>query len=230
VYPVPAPATLRLLEGAPIYGGPQQVELVTPTGALLITGYADEFGAMPPMRVRATGYGAGSRDLPDTPNVVRAVIGDSGGEASHAVLVMEAEIDDMNPQIFGVLIDRLLAEGALDVFYTAIQMKKNRPGTLMTIVAPPAAREPLTALVFGETTTIGVRVREMMRECLDRETVTVQTPIGAVGVKVARRNGAIMNAAPEFDDCVRLAGERGRPVKEIQALAIKAFLDQHRSS
>jgi uncharacterized protein (DUF111 family) len=145
---------------------------------------------------------------------------------SQPVLTVEAEIDDMNPQIFGLLMDRLLAEGALDVFYTPIQMKKNRPGTLLTVIAAPADRERVTATIFRETTTIGVRYREMSRECLDRESISVDTPLGPVRMKVARRNGAVLNAAPEFDDCVRLASEHGRPVKDIQALALKAFIDR----
>jgi len=227
LYPVPAPATTRLLEGAPIYAGPQKAELVTPTGALLITAYASEFGVVPPMRLQRSGYGAGSRDFADTPNVLRVLIGEADtASPPHRVVVIEAEIDDMNPQIFGVLIDQLLGEGALDVFYTSIQMKKNRPGTLLSIVAPPAARERLTSTVFRETTTIGVRFREMDRECLDRETIAVETPFGRVGIKVARRNGEVMNASPEFDDCARLAAESGRPVKDIHAAAMKAFLDR----
>ena len=227
VYPVPAPATLRLLEGVPVYAGRQQVELVTPTGALLITEYAGEFGSLPAMRPRAVGYGAGSRDFTDTPNVLRVVLGDADDQAAaHVVVVIEAEIDDMNPQIFGVLMDQLLEAGALDVFYTPIQMKKSRPGTLLTVVAPPAIRTRLTALIFRESTTIGVRFREMHRECLDRDTIVVDTPLGAVRFKVARRDGAIMNASPEFDDCVRLASEHGRPVKDVQALAVKTFLDR----
>jgi uncharacterized protein (TIGR00299 family) protein len=230
VYPVPAPATLRLLQGAPVYSGAQQVELVTPTGALLVTDYASGYGAMPAMRVSRIGYGAGSRDFPDTPNVVRVVIGEQDDTAaSHTVVIIEAEIDDMNPQIFGVLMDRLLGEGALDVFYTPIQMKKSRPGTLVTIVAPPTARERLTATVFRETTTIGVRYRDMLRECLDRETIAVDTPLGSIRFKIARRNGVVMNAAPEFDDCVRLAAEHRLPAKQVQALAMQAYLDsQHR--
>ena len=225
--PVPAPATLRLLTGTPVYSGPQQAELVTPTGALLVTGFATEFGAVPRMRLRHTGYGAGTRDFPDTPNVLRVLIGEPDDDASsHAVVVVEAEIDDMNPQIFGLLMDRLLAEGALDVFYTAIQMKKNRPGTLLTIVAPPAACERLTAAVFRETTTIGVRFQQVQRECLDRETVTVETPLGTIRFKVARRNGEVMNASPEFDDCVRAAAEHKRPLKDVQALAMKVFLER----
>ena len=226
-YPVPAPATVRLLQGAPIYAGPQQGALVTPTGALLITDYAQGFGGVPPMRLRRAGYGAGSRDVSDSPNVLRVLVGEADSTApSHHVVVIEAEMDDMNPQIFGHLIDRLMADGALDVFYTAIQMKKNRPGTLLSIIAAPAARERLTSIVFRETTTIGVRYFEMERECLDREVVTVATPFGGVGVKVATRNGEVLNASPEFDDCVRIATEHGRPVKDVQAAAMKAFLDR----
>ena len=227
VYPVPAPATMRLLQGAPIYAGPQSVELVTPSGALLITEYARSYGAVPPMRVERVGYGAGSRDIPEAPNVLRVLIGEADRTSpARRVVVIEAEIDDMNPQIFGSLIDQLMEAGALDVFYTAIQMKKNRPGTLLTIVAAPDARERLTSMVFKETTTIGVRHAEMERECLDRETTTVTTRFGQVRIKIASRNGEVLNAAPEFDDCVRLAADSGRPVKEVQAAAMKAFLDR----
>ncbi len=226
VYPVPAPATMRLLEGTPIYAGQQQAELVTPTGALLVSSYATEFGPLPPMRVRKIGYGAGSRNFEDTPNVLRVLLGESErSAAAQTVVVIECEIDDMNPQIFGVLMDRLLGDGALDVFYTPVQMKKNRPGTLLTIVAPPELRERLTSVVFTETTSIGVRYREMTRECLERETVTVNIPAGPVRVKIARRLGEVVNAAPEFEDCARLARERGVPLKDVQAAAMKAYLD-----
>jgi uncharacterized protein (TIGR00299 family) protein len=226
VYPVPAPATVRLLKDAPIYAGAQKAEMVTPTGALLITGYAHAFGSVPPMRVAQIGYGAGNRDFADMPNVLRVLIGEAdAAAASHTVVVIEAEIDDMNPQIFGVLMDRLLTQGALDVFYTPIQMKKNRPGTLLSVIATPDMREALTGTIFRETTTIGVRYREMTRECLDRRTVIVTTSVGDVRIKVAARNGEILNAAPEFEDCVRLAGEHNLPAKTIQALAMKAWLD-----
>ena len=222
--PVPAPATTRLLEGVPIYSGTQRTEMVTPTGALLITAYATDFGGIPPMKIAKIGYGAGARSFDDTPNVLRVLIGEADATApSHTVVVIEAEIDDMNPQIFGVVMEQLLADGALDVFYTPIQMKKNRPGTLLSAIAAPDARERITATIFRETTTIGVRYREMTRECLDRETQTVTTPFGPVRFKVARRNGAILNASPEFEDCVNLANRHGRPIKEIQAAAIKAF-------
>jgi len=224
LYPVPAPATMRLLNGAPIYAGPQKSEMVTPTGALLIAGYATEFGGIPPMRVRQVGYGAGSRDFVGVPNVLRVLVGEADAAApAQSVVVIEAEIDDMNPQIFGMLMDTLLAQGALDVFYTAIQMKKSRPGTLVSVVASPELRERLTSTLFRETTTIGVRYREMARECLDREVITVQTPLGAIRVKVATRGGEVLNVSPEFDDCVTLARDSGRPVKEIQAMALKTF-------
>jgi uncharacterized protein (TIGR00299 family) protein len=227
VYPVPAPATMQLLQGTPVYAGRQKSELVTPTGALIVTGYASSFGPVPAMRIGRIGYGAGARDFVDTPNVLRVLIGDEDAAApSHQVVTIEAEIDDMNPQIFGVLMDRLLQDGALDVFYTPIQMKKNRPGTLLTVIAAPQARERLTSTIFKETTTIGVRYREMTRECLDREIVTVTTTLGPVRMKVARRDGVILNVSPEFEDCVKLATEHGRPLKDVQALASRAFIDR----
>jgi hypothetical protein len=226
LYPVPAPATARLLKGVPIYSGPQQQEMVTPTGALLVTAYAQEYGSVPPMRIEQIGYGAGSRDFADTPNVLRVLVGESDAAAAHQqVVVLEAEIDDMNPQIFGVLMDQLLAQGALDVFYTPIHMKKGRPGTLMTVIATPEMREALTGTIFRETTTIGVRYREMRRECLDRETILVATPLGTIRFKIAKRNGDVLNASPEFDDCVRLAAERNVPTKQVQAVAMQAYLD-----
>ena len=231
--PVPAPATVELLAGVPIYAKGPPVELVTPTGALLLTAYADAYGPLPPMRVERIGYGAGDRDLPASPNVLRALLGEADGALaetapSDRVVVLECEIDDMNPQLYGVLMDRLTQAGAFDVFYAPIQMKKNRPGTLVTVVAPPGQREALAGVLFAESTTIGVRVAETARERLDREVVTVESPIGPVRVKVARRGGAVLNAAPEFEDCARLAAEHGLPVKTAQALAVRAWLDASR--
>jgi uncharacterized protein (TIGR00299 family) protein len=218
---------MHLLRGVPVYAGTQTAELVTPTGALLITGYASEFGSIPAMRVSSIGYGAGTRDFPRAPNVLRVLIGESDAAvSSHSVVVIEAEIDDMSPQIFGVAMDRLMEAGALDVFYTPIQMKKNRPGTLLTVLAPPALKDRLTSVIFRETTTIGVRHRETMRDCLDRETIPVETELGVVRIKVARRGGEPLNAAPEFEDCARLAAEHKVPTKHVQALAMKAYLDR----
>lgn len=224
--PVPAPATLRLLEGIPIYSSGVNAELVTPTGALLVSDYARSFGPIPPMRVRTVGYGAGDRELGDRPNVLRVLLGEeTGDEVVARAVVIEFEVDDMNPQIFGPLMDQLYAAGAFEVFYAPVQMKKNRPGTLVTVVAAPAGRDRLNAVIFRETTTIGVRFHEVDRECLDREIVAVQTPLGEIRFKLARRSGALVNAAPEFDDCARIARERGLSVKNVQAAAMKAYLD-----
>ena len=232
VFPVPAPATLRILGDAPVYSSGIQAELLTPTGALVLTEYATAFGPVPAMRIDRIGYGAGDRDLPETPNVLRVVVGTATAAVAAApamrVTVMVCEIDDMNPQIFGALMDRLHAAGALEVFYQPVQMKKNRPGTLMTVVCRPADRRTLADLVFRETTTIGVRYHEMDRECLDREIVPVPTPWGEVRVKVARRDGAVFNAQPEFEDVARLAAEHGVPIKDVHAQAQKAWLDQKR--
>ena len=142
------------------------------------------------------------------------------------MLLLECEIDDMNPQLFGPLMDRLYAAGALDVYYAAVQMKKNRPGTLVTVVAPPDRREILSEVLFTDTTTIGLRHQEVQRDRLDREIRTVDTPVGPIRFKVASRNGRILNASPEFDDCARVAAERGLPIKEVQARAVKAWMDR----
>ena len=235
IFPVPAPATVALLKDAPIYSSGIQSELLTPTGALILSEYASSYGPVPAMRVQQVGYGAGDRELAETPNVVRVLVGESvddrgdaplGASASAMrIVVLECEIDDMNPQIFGPLMDTLYAAGALEVFYSAVQMKKNRPGTLMTIVARPDHREQLTAIVFRESTTIGVRYQEMSRDCLDREMVTVDTAVGSVRFKIARQKGQVVNAQPEFDDLAKRAAERGIPIKDVQALAIQAWLD-----
>jgi uncharacterized protein (TIGR00299 family) protein len=235
VFPVPAPATVALLEDAPVYSSGIQAELLTPTGALILTEFANAFGPLPPMTVKRVGYGAGDREFKETPNVVRVLVGEEAEDsktsrpqdrASHRVVVLECEIDDMNPQIFGSLMDRLYAAGALEVFYSPVQMKKNRPGTLMTVVAKPEDRERITDLVFRESTTIGVRHHELSRECLDREMVAVSTPIGVVRFKVASRGGQVLNAQPEFDDLAKLSAERGIPIKDVQALANKAWLER----
>ncbi len=227
VFPVPAPATLRLLGGAPVYSSGVQSELLTPTGALVLTDYADAFGSVPAMRVTAVGYGAGDRDLPDTPNVVRVLVGEADAtQSATRVAVVECEIDDMNPQLFGPLMDRLYAEGALEVFYAPVQMKKNRPGTLVTLVTRPEQRAALTDVLFRETTTIGVRYQEMHRECLERTTVPVETPLGTVRFKVARRDGRMLNAQPEFDDLAALAASSGRSIKEVQATALAAWANR----
>jgi uncharacterized protein (TIGR00299 family) protein len=234
IFPVPAPATVKILGNAPIYSGAIQKELVTPTGALIVSSYAASFGPLPAMTVERVGYGAGDNDFASTPNVLRVFVGESASESAaeaptghERVVVIECEIDDMNPQLFGVAMDRLYAAGALEVFYTAAQMKKNRPGTLLTVVAPPDRREALSEIIFRETTTIGLRYTDTDRECLRREIVTVATAVGPVRIKVAWRNGRLVNAVPEFEDCATLAAAKNLSVKEVQALAAKAFDPRH---
>ena len=231
-FPVPAPATARLLENVPVYSN-GNAELVTPTGALLVTGYAKSFGPIPPMRLQKMGYGAGDRDPKGVPNVLRIlqgertaipqplVVDDRPSDGSRVVKI-ECEIDDMNPQLFGPLMDGLLAAGALDAFYTPVQMKKSRPGTLVTVIAPPALGQAMTDILFRESTTIGVRYEEMSRTCLDRTVETVRTPYGDVRFKIARRDGRELNAAPEFEDIARLAAEHGVSIKTVQAAAVAA--------
>jgi uncharacterized protein (TIGR00299 family) protein len=224
LFPVPAPATVKLLGTAPVYSGAVQKELVTPTGALIVSSYADSFGPVPAMSIERVGYGAGQRDDAGTPNVLRVLVGQAADRpGTERATVVECEIDDMNPQIFGVVMDRLYAAGALEVFYVPVQMKKNRPGTLLTVIVSPDKRGSVADILFRETTTIGLRSYEVDRECLDRASIVVDTPIGVVRFKVARRDGRVLNAAPEFDDCVRLATAHNLSVKEVQALAISAY-------
>ena len=229
-FPVPAPATLRLLKSVPVYAGPIAKEMVTPTGALLITEYAESFSVLPPLKVASIGYGAGDREFKGHPNVLRVIVGESDtGSGVEDIVVIESEIDDMNPQLFGPLMERLHEAGALDVFYAPVQMKKNRPGTLVTVVAKPADRERLTGLLFAETTTIGVRYQEMRRDRLDREVRTVETAVGPIRFKIASRGGRVLNAAPEFEDCARAAADRNLPIKDVQAIAVKAWLEARES-
>ena len=236
-YPVPAPATLRLLVGAPVYSTGVNAELVTPTGALLVTGYARAYGPLPPMTVERVGYGAGTREFDRVPNVLRVVIGERaapeppgagpstslGAGGTEQVVKMECEIDDMNPQLFGPLSDRLFAAGALDVYLTAVQMKKGRPGTLLTVLASEATRTALVDVLFRETTSLGVRFQTLWRETLERRWVEVPVSGGTVRIKLGSRAGEQLTAAPEFDDCVRVAVATGRPVKAIQAEALQAW-------
>jgi uncharacterized protein (TIGR00299 family) protein len=223
-FAVPPPATARLVQGVPVYGAGEG-ELLTPTGALLVTGHALSYGALPLMRPQAMGHGAGTRENPGRPNVLRLVVGEEGLEApdSDVVLVLEAEVDDMSPQLCPPLMDRLLASGAIDVYFTAVQMKKGRPGLLISVLCAPDHREMLEEVLFAETTTLGVRHQQWQRTVLRRDTVTVATAYGPVRIKVGWRSGRIYNAQPEFDDCSGAAKTRGVPVKEVWAAALAAF-------
>jgi uncharacterized protein (TIGR00299 family) protein len=222
-FPVPPPATARLVAGVPVYGAGEG-ELLTPTGALLITTHASEYGPLPPMTIEATGHGAGSREAAGRPNVLRLITGrearDAGGDR---VLVLETEIDDAAPQLLGPLVEGLLEAGALDAFLTPVQMKKGRPGILVSVIAPPARREAIEELLFRETTTLGVRRQEWDRTVLERETATVETEHGPIRVKIGRRGGTVYNAWPEFEDCRRAAAERRVPVKQVLAEALASW-------
>ena len=220
-FSVPPPATALLVKGVPSYGAGEG-ELLTPTGALLVTSHAASYGHLPLLKLESVGHGAGSRDSHDRPNVLRLIVGEEEARSGHRVLVIEAEIDDMSPELFGPLIDRLLAAGAFDAYYTAVQMKKGRPGVLVSVVAEPSLREATLDVLFRETTTLGVRYQEWERTVLAREQVTVETAYGPIGVKIGRRGERVMNAQPEFDDCQRAAERHGVPVKEVWAAALTA--------
>jgi uncharacterized protein (TIGR00299 family) protein len=230
-FPVPAPATTLLLKGVPVYSAGPQVELTTPTGALLVSDYARTYGPVPAMTIDQIGYGAGARDVSSMPNVVRVLIGERAAAAETAVpltasgdvMKIECEIDDMNPQWFGPAIDQLFDTGALDVFLTAVVMKKGRPGTLVTVLAPAERRQALSEVLFRETTTLGVRFEPVARDVLDRRWVDVAINGGRVRIKVGSRHGVDVNAAPEFEDCLRIARETGRSIKDVQAEAVEAW-------
>jgi pyridinium-3,5-bisthiocarboxylic acid mononucleotide nickel chelatase len=224
-FPVPAPATAEILKGKPTYATHVEGELVTPTGAALAATLAVEFGPMPPMRVRKIGYGAGSRQYENHPNLLRALYGDLLDEAilRETVLVLETTIDDMNPQLYGHLMERLFAAGALEVFYTSIQMKKNRPGTMVTIICPEPRLDAVTAVIFRETTTIGFRYQPMGRIELARRIEIAKTPYGPIPMKVSIYNGEVVQATPEYENCREAALKAGVPLKEVQRLAASAL-------
>ncbi|MHB8754688.1 MAG: nickel pincer cofactor biosynthesis protein LarC [Candidatus Acidiferrales bacterium] len=226
--PVPAPATAELLREAPTCSSGIEKELVTPTGAAIATTLSTRYAEVPAMTLKAIGYGAGSADLPQQPNVLRLMIGEMAGESlaqstgarwDAPIAVIEANLDDMNPQIYGYFAERALASGALDIFSTAVQMKKNRPGQLVTLLCEPSNRDRLIDLLFRETTTIGIRTYEARRQTLARESVAVETPLGTIRMKVSRRNGTILNAAPEYEDCQRIAARMDVPLKQVLSTA-----------
>jgi uncharacterized protein (TIGR00299 family) protein len=229
-FPVPAPATVELLKDAPVYSSGVQAELVTPTGAAIVKTLASRFAAFPEMKIEKSGYGAGTRDFPGHPNVVRltvgetAVIGLASKTASETITVLEANLDDLNPQVFGYVMDRLLEEGALDAFGMPVQMKKNRPGTLLTVLCKPEDASKLAQLIFTETTTLGVRRRDEIRQTLARRWERVETAWGEVRIKIASMNGTVTNYAPEYEDCRRIAAEHHVPLKTVMQEAARQFL------
>ncbi|HEY3928075.1 MAG TPA: nickel pincer cofactor biosynthesis protein LarC [Candidatus Koribacter sp.] len=231
-FPVPAPATVELLKGAPVFSGEIQKELVTPTGAALVNVLADTFGPMPAMTVEKAGYGAGSRNFPAHANVLRITVGETTAVRSsktelpmEEVTVLEATIDDLNPQVFGYVSEQALAAGALDVFAMPVQMKKGRPGTLLTVLAQPSDAERMAQLIFRETSTIGIRSRHEQRYVLPRQFKAVQTQWGEVRIKIAQLNGTVSNYAPEYEDCRRIAERHHVPLKLVMQEAIRLYLE-----
>jgi uncharacterized protein (TIGR00299 family) protein len=230
-FPVPAPATVELLRDAPVYSSGLQAELVTPTGAAIVKVLATRFAPFPEMTVEKSGYGAGTREFPGHPNVVRLTIGEAASmlaakTASETVTVLEANLDDLNPQVFGYVMDRLLEEGALDAFGVPVQMKKNRPGMLLTALCKPADASKLTQMIFTETTTLGVRRRDEVRQILARRWENVCTQWGDVRIKIASMNGTVTNYAPEYEDCRRIAAEHRVPLKSVMQEAAKEYLEK----
>lgn len=213
--PVPAPATLELLKGVPIYQKGEK-ELVTPTGAVIITTLAKNFGDLPPIYPQLIGYGAGTLTESD---FLRVIIGDK----KKGVIVIETNIDDMNPQFFDTLFDRLFKRGALDVFLTPVYMKKNRPGILLTVLSLPENKDSLIATIFENTTSLGIRIRETERYELEREIMKVKTRYGIVRIKIGKLSGEIKNIAPEYEDCKRIALTHNLPVKLVYEEAIRVF-------
>jgi hypothetical protein len=228
-FPVPAPATVELLQGAPVYSSGLNVELVTPTGAAIVQTLTKRFGSFPEMTIQRAGYGAGTRDFPGNANVLRLTVGESVARkpsygSQETISVLEADLDDLNPQIFGYVLERLLEEGALDVFGVPVQMKKNRPGMLLTVLCRPEDSARLSHVIFAETSTLGIRRREEQREILDRRWITVETRWGSVRMKVASMDGLVTNYAPEYEDCRQIAAEHRVPLKQVMQEATGQFL------
>lgn len=248
--PIPAPATINLLKGVPVYSTDVKGELVTPTGAAFVASMVREFGALPPMKIISIGYGAGSRDR-TFPNVLRAYLGETiqlpehvpaasphpnrnpyaeqhlapevnAGYHSSPAVVIEANLDDMQPQLFNSLLDHLLDANALDVTLTQAQMKKNRPGIRLQVLASPASVDSLLQIIFTESTTIGVRTYDVQKRMLQREVIDVQTRYGQVRVKLSRLGKKVVNTSPEYEDCLRLADLLNLPVKEVYSAAVAA--------
>jgi uncharacterized protein (TIGR00299 family) protein len=230
-FPIPAPATLELLKNAPVYSGEIQKELVTPTGAAIVSVLASRFSHFPAMKTEKTGYGAGTRNFKNSPNVLRISVGETAERHPspfpvEEITVLEANVDDMTPQVFGYVMEQALQNGALDAFGTPVQMKKSRPGMLLTVLCRTEDSQSLTKLILVETTTLGVRMRKESRAALTRRHVNVRTKWGEVRMKLANLNGSISNYAPEYEDCRQIAKEKKVPLKTVMQEAIKVYLEE----
>jgi len=230
ILPVPAPATAELLRGVPLAACDAPGELTTPTGAAILTTLAESFGPLPPMRVATIGYGAGTRENRSRPNILRVLIGDlpvPAGDVPESILVLETQVDDATGQNVAYAVERLLEAGALDVFTVPIGMKKGRPGQLVTVLCRPADAAALEAILFGETTTLGVRRHECQRTALERATHTVTTRFGALRVKVGRRGDQVVQTWPEYEDCAAAARTHGVPLRTVQDAALREWAERH---
>jgi uncharacterized protein (TIGR00299 family) protein len=242
-FPIPAPATLELLKHAPVYSGEIQKELVTPTGAAIVSVLASRFSHFPAMKTEKTGYGAGTRNFKNSPNVLRLSVGETPtGRPDRAafarseveespfpveeITVLEANVDDMTPQVFGYVMEQALQNGALDAFGTPVQMKKSRPGMLLTVLCRTEDSQRLTKFILAETTTLGVRMRRENRAALTRRHVSVNTKWGVIRMKLANLNDSISNYAPEYEDCRQIAKEKKVPLKTVMQEAIKVYLEE----
>jgi pyridinium-3,5-bisthiocarboxylic acid mononucleotide nickel chelatase len=218
-FPIPPPAVAELLRGIPIYSSEITGELVTPTGAAIVSTVCSEYAPLPSMRIEKTGYGAGTRDYKSFPNVLRLLLGETGTVSQFSIeklVMIETNIDDMSPQYLGLLMDRAFQLGALDCYFTPVQMKKNRPGTLVSILCEPALKEALCELLFKETTTLGLRVFEVDRMALDREVISVETKYGKIDIKIARHQGRDLRGMPEYEQCREAALRAGVPLREVE--------------
>ncbi len=221
--PLPAPAVVELTKGIPTYGVDVEAELVTPTGAALLTTLATNFGPQPLMRVTASGYGAGTRELPDRPNLLRVLIGEVEEPRGETIAVVETNIDDLSPQFYESVMERLFTAGALDVYTQPILMKKNRPAVLLTVLCPPELVDRMASLLFEQTTTLGVRTCNVQRRCMARDWVQVDTIYGKIRVKVARWGNAVAKAMPEYDDVKKAADACAAPVARVWEAAMAAY-------
>jgi uncharacterized protein (TIGR00299 family) protein len=229
-FPVPAPATLELLKNFPVAESDEKKELVTPTGALILTEFCQTFGPMPAMRVEKIGYGAGTIDLDRRPNLLRAVLGEKiavSTAETDTISVIETNIDDMNPEIFSDVVEKCLDSGALDVFFTPIFAKKNRPATQLTVLCERGDAEKFAELLLRHTTTFGVRISQAKRRKLEREIVKVSTKFGEIDMKIGRLNGTICNVTPEFSSCQAAAAAHGVPVKDVYRAALQKAEEIH---
>jgi len=223
-YPLPGPATLEILQGIPIHQANIPFELITPTGAAIVAEFHHAVGLLPEMRPAKIGYGLGTRDLAGRPNVLRAVLGQlEERQSAERIVELQTNIDDLSPEILGAVQDRLFQAGALDVFFTPIQMKKSRPATMLSVLCQPSAIEEIQEIIFAETSTFGIRYQEMNRKTLDRELVEVKTSAGQIQIKIGRHAGKILQVAPEFESCNAAAQTSRQPLKRVYELATEAF-------